>query len=102
MPSLVRYEGSGEWSALYVDGRLDVYGDHYLIEERISELCGVETIQSDSFMMGNEHIPATSLGEVDAYESLAANAEAEAERLEAEAERLRQQARVVRNNFRSN
>lgn len=51
---LVRYEGTGEWSALYVDGKLDKVGDHYLIEERISELAGVTCIQSDDFLRGGD------------------------------------------------
>ena len=51
---LVRYDGTEEWSALYIDGKLDIVGDHYLIDERISELAGVTTRNSDSFMRDGE------------------------------------------------
>lgn len=49
---LVKYSGSQEWSALYVDGKLDTVGDHYLISERLEDLLGVEVVESDAFMQG--------------------------------------------------
>ena len=51
---LVRYTGSDDWSALYVDGKLDRIGDHYLIDERISELTGVTDYSSDDFLQGGD------------------------------------------------
>lgn len=51
---LVRYGGTEDWSALYIDGELDIVGDHYLIDERISELAGVTRRDSDSFMRDGE------------------------------------------------
>jgi hypothetical protein len=48
---VVRYTGE-EWSALYVDGKLDIVGDSYLIDDRISELFGVTEYQDESFMQG--------------------------------------------------
>lgn len=41
--SFVRFSGSEDWSALYVDGRLDKVGDHYLVDERIADFLNVET-----------------------------------------------------------
>ena len=52
---LVRYTGSEDWSALYRDGILDRVGDHYLIDERIQQLCKVEEIHSDDFMRGGNY-----------------------------------------------
>lgn len=54
MKSLVRYQGPHEWSALYVDGVLDRVGDHYLVDDRIAELAGVEIRYSDDFMCGGD------------------------------------------------
>ncbi len=34
--------GENDWSALYVDGDIDQYGDHSTIDERIRQLHGVE------------------------------------------------------------
>jgi hypothetical protein len=49
---LVRYTGSGDWSALYVDGLLDRVGDHCLVDDRISELAHVTVINSNDFLLG--------------------------------------------------
>jgi hypothetical protein len=35
---------AGEWSALYVDGKLDQVGDSYLADDRIRELYGITDI----------------------------------------------------------
>lgn len=47
LPKIVRYSVGEEWSALYVDGRLDRIGDSYLADERIAELAGVIEGESD-------------------------------------------------------
>lgn len=52
MTDYVIYSGSEEWSALYVDGKLEKYGDHYLVEEHLRLLLGVTTISSDNFLRG--------------------------------------------------
>ena len=51
---LVIYTGSGEWSALYRNGKLERVGDHYWVEERAFFLAGVPVIQSDDFLMGGD------------------------------------------------
>jgi hypothetical protein len=86
---LVRYTGSEDWSALYVDGDLDRVGDHYLIDERIQELYKVEDIRSDDFMRGGNysHDVAQTLAEVDEWV-------AEAERVAVLAEQARARAGV--------
>lgn len=52
IPHLFVCDGDSEWSALYVDGRLERVGDHYLIDERIRELTGVVTLRTDDFLRG--------------------------------------------------
>jgi hypothetical protein len=54
-PRFVIYQGTGEWSALYVDGKLDTVGDHYRIyEERLPQLVGAEVRYSDAFLQGGD------------------------------------------------
>lgn len=102
---IVRYNGSGDWSALYIDGELVVFGDHYLSDEKISELLGVEEINSNDFMGGgnNSSDVLTSLEDIEAYqrkkdflleeeESTRTSLLVEAEKLEQEAQRLREKA----------
>lgn len=69
MPNMTLYRGSGEWSALYVNGTLDRVGDHYLADERIAELAGVEIVQSDDFLCGGSTRKdvAVTLEELNAY-----------------------------------
>jgi hypothetical protein len=93
----VVYEGGGEWSALYIDGKLDRVGDHYLIDERIRQLIGVKTVQSDDFLRGGtqrSHV-APTLEELAQYTKArehrltkAAQLRAEAAEKLAEAEKL--------------
>jgi hypothetical protein len=69
MADLTVYRGGGEWSALYVDGRLDKVGDHYLIDERVYEIAGVTVVVDDAFMRGQKyetHV-AQTIADVDAY-----------------------------------
>lgn len=95
MPRVVVYEGSQEWSAVYVDGVLDRVGDHYLADERIRELFEVETIQSDDFMLGREggrEIVAKTLDDLNAYSIDRANRLEQAEGLRRKAAELEAQA----------
>jgi len=66
---LVRYSGSNDWSALYIDGELDRVGDHYLIDERISALTGVVEVSSDAFLLGGNYADGTArtLDEITEY-----------------------------------
>lgn len=48
--SIVRYQGEGEWSALYINGKLDTFGDHYLVDERIQEIFSVEIRYGGAFL----------------------------------------------------
>lgn len=98
LPKLVLYRGDGEWSALYADGRLVQSGDHYLSDEKIYELAGVEVRHSEDFLRGGSHYEdvAPTVAAAEAYTSLreardkrAADLEARAVALEAEAAALR-------------
>jgi hypothetical protein len=68
---LLLARGSGEWSALYKDGKLERVGDHYVVDEYLYELFDVEVEQTDDFMRGGEHREdvAKSLGELQEYRS---------------------------------
>ena len=49
---IVVYEGSEDWSALYHRGKLVEVGDHYWVNEKLLQILGVQTIQSDDFLRG--------------------------------------------------
>lgn len=94
MSKIVRYQ-SEEWSGLYIDGYLDTYGDHYLVDERIGALLEVEYRDSNSWLDDNKRVPIQKLSEVEKRE-LQAQADldkavqwrAKAAELKAEAENL--------------
>jgi hypothetical protein len=98
---LVRYSGSSDWSALYVDGELDKVGDHYVIDERISALLQVDVRDSDAFMQGGNDYSdvAKTLDEIEQFETGQSAAEqlraellAQAAILQAKAAELTKQA----------
>lgn len=93
---LVRYNDE-EWSALYVDGKLDEVGDSYLIDDRIAELYGVETYSSDAFMRGGNTREgvAKTLDELREWEQNRDARQQEADRLRAEAEDLLARAKAL-------
>jgi len=103
-PKLELHIGSGEWSALYVDGKLDVIGDHYLADEHIRELCGVTVVESDDFLRGGDGVarkdgpgPARTLDEVYAYVDDRNSRKARADRLrEQAADLVAEAARIER------
>lgn len=89
--------GSGEWAALYVDGKLDTVGDSYNTEERAFKLAGVRAVHDSAFMRGQNQRSgvAPTLDAVKAYVeerdarlTRAANLRRQAAELEAEAARL--------------
>lgn len=94
---LVVYRSEGEWSALYVDGRLNRVGDSYLIDERVLELLGVEERHSDDFLMGQDTSKgcAQTLTELEKYREAREAREAEAARLRAEADELLERAATL-------
>ena len=95
--NVVVYQGDNEWSALYVDNKLDTVGDHYYIDERIRELFGVETVCSDDFMRGgNEEADvAQNLGELNEYTNQRESRESIARELQDQAQELLAKAREL-------
>lgn len=86
-----------EWSALYVDGKLDTVGDNYLIDERIIQLTNVEEIEGNFLLGGNSYDDAAqTLDEIFAYEAKKVEAADEAAALEAQAAKLLAKAKELR------
>lgn len=69
--ALIRYTGPNDWSALYVDGDLEIVGDHTQVDERIAEICNVEVRIGDDFLMGgsNRDRAAQTLEELETYQN---------------------------------
>jgi hypothetical protein len=93
-PDLLVCDGSGEWSALYVHGILDRVGDHYLIDERIRELTGVVTLQTDDFLRGGDkrHEVAPDIDMLREYRTQRRDREERAAALRQQAQRLLEEA----------
>ena len=94
----VRYQ-SEEWSALYIDGKLDTVGDSYHSDERIAQLLGVEEHgDDDAFMRGGNSYAdvAQTLDELDSYVNSRTQLLAQAEALRAQATALEAQASSFR------
>ena len=79
-----------EWAALYRDGQLVRVGDTYRTDEEAFKLLGVEIVQDDAFMRGQNSRDgvAQTLDQVDEYRWARENKQAEAERLRKEAEEM--------------
>lgn len=107
--SIVRYVGSGEWSALYVDGELDRIGDHYRIDERIAELLGVEVregAEGSDFLRGGDGVartggpsPAQTLAEAEAYTEERDRAVHEADDMIRKADELAREAAKIKKRY---
>lgn len=69
MTDLLIMRGSNEWSALYIDGKLEHIGDHYVVEELAMEKAGVVIECSDDFLFGGDtrDDAAKTLTEVEVY-----------------------------------
>jgi hypothetical protein len=46
----IEFHRSGEWTGVYLDGKLVRYGDHYLADEWLAERAGVTIIDSDDWL----------------------------------------------------
>lgn len=97
---LVRYMDE-EWSALYADGKLIRYGDHYLVDEKLSELLNVEIRNGEEagdFLLGTNREAALTLDEVEEYTAAREAKEAlgTERELQEELEQLEQRAEALR------
>lgn len=101
------YEGTQEWSSLYLRGKLHTVGDTYLIWEALTQILEIPNEQSDDFLRGGyaRTDVASTLDEIEVYrdekfdlETRADELEAHARELEDEAEQLRREAEEIRDN----
>lgn len=92
-----RSEEVEEWSALYVDGKLDTVGDNYRIDDRIIELTGVEEREGNFLLGGKSYDDAAqTIEEIDQYEAGRSTREDEAAALEEQARQLLAKAKEIR------
>lgn len=95
---VVIYEGNDQWSALYVDGRLEYVGDHYNVNEKIHAMFDITVIQSDDFMLGGNYRSevARSISEITEYaEEIERKYVARAQELRNQAYALLDEARQI-------
>lgn len=94
MVNYVRYR-EGEWSALYVDGKLVSYGDHYYVDDWISAHLGIEEIESDDFLAADGRTVFDTLAEVHKKQDAREKREIVADELRSRAKTLKDQANVL-------
>lgn len=67
---IVKCDRIEEWSALYVNGKLEKVGEHYLVVERALEITGVQYLQGDFLLGGNQtHNVAHTLKEIQDHDT---------------------------------
>lgn len=96
-PKYVRYNGE-EWSALYIDGKLDTVGDSYHSDERLAEILGVQEYDDDAFLRGGDGRSdvAQTLDELHTWQAQRDTKLAQAEELRARAAELEAEAKALR------
>jgi hypothetical protein len=96
----IQIHRADEWSGLYVDGELIRHGDHYLADEALYEMFGVQIVDDPAWLLGGDgvrpHAPAEFLAEVEAYAEACRERERQAAGLEAQAAELERQAKELR------
>lgn len=94
---VVVFQGSQEWSAVYLDGELQKIGDHYTIDEWLRAHFNVITVQADDFLRGQDTAEgsAQTLSEAIEYAKLREERLAEAKSLRNEAARLLASAEIL-------
>lgn len=88
--SSIEFHSAGEWTAVYVDGKLERVGDHYLADEWLRARVGVVEVDDDAFMQGGDQRDAVA----QTLEEVARYARARANRLE-RAATLRERAQQM-------
>lgn len=88
----------GEWSAVYVNGRLvpDTVGDSYIASEWLLDRFSVREIPDSNFLGGTSRTAFGTVEEIDAYNARLDGIENEAHALEEQAALLRRQAAEIR------
>lgn len=91
--SEVELHGSGgEWSAVYVDGIIQHYGDTYTCDEWLHNYFGVKMVDESPWLLADGRTPLRTLAEVHAAVDAAADAEARAAELRSQAAALLKEA----------
>lgn len=85
----------GEWAGLYIDGKLDTYGDSYLADERLQVLCGVEYVENSPWLADGHRTPFQTTDEIKAARVERDDKLERAEALRAEAAKLQAEADVL-------
>jgi hypothetical protein len=90
----IEFHRTGEWTAVYLNGKLERVGDHYLADEWLQGYVGVEVVSDDAFMCGGESRQdvAETLEGVAVYREWRDRRLSEAEDLEEQARQLRDKA----------
>lgn len=93
MTDKIEFFTHGEWTAVYVNGKLEVVGDHYHAEEWMEDYLGVDHYYTDEFLLGSDGDEvANTVQEIEEYraqkdrgveEQIEAEKQAEIERLRA-------------------
>lgn len=98
-PSLsdrIQFRRYGEWTMVYLNGKLIRAGDHYLADEWLQQRYAVEVVDDDKGLcMTNLREAVPTLAEVEAIERRDAEAIAEADRLRDEARKLLDRANTI-------
>jgi hypothetical protein len=65
----VQFRRSGEWTMVYLNGQLQLAGDHYHADEWLQEHCGVEVVDDEAGLcIPDGHSALRTLAEVEAAE----------------------------------
>lgn len=90
-----------EWSALYIDGKLERVGDSYLAVEKVFELLGVKVVQDNAFMRGQyaREGVAPTLADIESFRVERDARQAEADELAARADELQARAHAIRSEW---
>jgi hypothetical protein len=65
----IQFRRSGEWTMVYLNGKLVKYGDSYHADEWLQSRCGVEVVDDEAgICIPDGHNPILSLAEVEAIE----------------------------------
>lgn len=96
----IEFHVADEWTAVYLDGKLQTVGDSYLADEWLQGYVGVkvvQVVQDDAFMRGgsSSNTVAKTLDELHDYQLERDRKLAQAQKLRDEAQDLLAQAAVL-------
>jgi hypothetical protein len=93
MTDQIQFRTVGEWTVVYVNGKLERAGDSYLADEWLQARYGVEVVDDeDGVCLPDGRTPLPTLAEVEAAEADIAARRARAAELRAQADALAAEA----------